>query len=159
VQRTAGERGQRKLGREREWPWLQAQVAEGEGVASFTRDVGAETAARAARGGGYVGTRELTARAHEQRERGSGRGCGEGDHADGRARQGRERRGEEGTRAGWARWAERPRGQGCGPFSLFLLFQQLFSLFFLFTLFDSILNMPQIQISTSKYYAPNKSET
>jgi hypothetical protein len=35
----------------------------------------------------------------------------------------------------------------------------LFSLFFLFTLFDSILNMPQIQISTSKYYAPNKSET
>jgi hypothetical protein len=39
-------------------------------VASFTRDVGAESAARAARGGGYAETRELTARAHEQRERG-----------------------------------------------------------------------------------------
>jgi hypothetical protein len=49
---------------------LQAQVAEGEVVASFTRDVGAESAARAARGGGYAETRELTARAHEQRERG-----------------------------------------------------------------------------------------
>jgi hypothetical protein len=39
-------------------------------VASFTRDVGAEYAARAARGGGYAETRELTARAREQRERG-----------------------------------------------------------------------------------------
>jgi hypothetical protein len=39
-------------------------------VASFTHDVGAESAARAARGGGYAETSELTARAHEQRERG-----------------------------------------------------------------------------------------
>jgi hypothetical protein len=46
-------------------------------VASFTRDVGAETAARAARGGGYAGTRELTARAREQRERGK-RACARG---------------------------------------------------------------------------------
>jgi hypothetical protein len=33
----------------------------------------------------------------------------------------------------------------------------LFSLFFLFTLFDSNPNKPQIQISISKNYAPNKS--
>jgi hypothetical protein len=45
-------------------------VAEGEVVASSTRDVGVESAARAARGGGYAETGELTARAHEQRERG-----------------------------------------------------------------------------------------
>jgi hypothetical protein len=50
----------------------------GEVVASSTRDVGAESAARAARGGGYVGTRKLTARAREQRESGgSGRARGE----------------------------------------------------------------------------------
>jgi hypothetical protein len=42
----------------------------GEVVASSTRDVGAESAARAARGGGYAETEELTARACEQRERG-----------------------------------------------------------------------------------------
>jgi hypothetical protein len=48
-------------------------------------------------------------------------------------------------------------GGGCGLLSFFLLFWHLFSLFFLFTLFDSNLNRPQIQISTSKYYAPNKS--
>jgi hypothetical protein len=42
----------------------------GEVVASSTRDVGAESAARAARGGGYAETEELTARAREQRERG-----------------------------------------------------------------------------------------
>jgi hypothetical protein len=74
-------------------------------VASFTRDVGAEAAARAARGGGYAGTRELTARAREQRERGSERGCEEGGRADGRARQGRERRGEK----------ARTRGGPAGP--------------------------------------------
>jgi hypothetical protein len=45
-------------------------VAEGKVVASSTRDVGEESAARAARGGGYAETEELTARAHEQRERG-----------------------------------------------------------------------------------------
>jgi hypothetical protein len=42
----------------------------GEVVASSTREVGADSAARAARGGGYVETEELTARAREQRERG-----------------------------------------------------------------------------------------
>ena len=54
----------------RGWARLRAQVAEGEVVASSTRDVGAESAARAARGGGYAKTRVLTARAREQRERG-----------------------------------------------------------------------------------------
>jgi hypothetical protein len=34
----------------------------------------------------------------------------------------------------------------------------LFSLFFLFSLFDSNPNKPQIQIRLSKNYAPNKSE-
>ena len=47
-----------------------AQVAGGGAVASSTRDVGAESAARVARGGGYAETEELTARAREQRERG-----------------------------------------------------------------------------------------
>jgi hypothetical protein len=42
----------------------------GEVVASSTRDVGAESAAREDRCGGYAKTEELTARAHEQRERG-----------------------------------------------------------------------------------------
>jgi hypothetical protein len=65
----------------------------GEVVASSTRDVGAESAARAARGGGYVETEELTARARERRE---------GGRADRRARQGRERRGGRKARAGWA---------------------------------------------------------
>jgi hypothetical protein len=64
VCRCANEGGGR--GRARFW----AQVAEGEVVASSTRDVGAESAARAARGGGYAETEELTARAREQRERG-----------------------------------------------------------------------------------------
>jgi hypothetical protein len=47
------------------WARLRAQVAEGEVVASSTRDVGTESAARAARGGGYAETEELTARARE----------------------------------------------------------------------------------------------
>jgi hypothetical protein len=45
-------------------------VTEGEAVASFTRDVGAESAARADRGGGYAKTEKLTAGARGQRERG-----------------------------------------------------------------------------------------
>jgi hypothetical protein len=50
---------------------------------------------------------------------GSGRGRGEGGRADGRARQGRERRGGRKARAGWARWAERPRGRGMWASFLF----------------------------------------
>jgi hypothetical protein len=38
----------------------------------------------------------------------------------------------------------------------FLLFQNLFSLFLLFTPFDSIPNMPQIQISTLKHMHQTK---
>jgi hypothetical protein len=82
--------------------------------------VGAESVARAARGGSYAETEELTARAREQRESGgSGRGRGEGGRADGRVRQSRERRGGRKVRAGWARWAERPRGRGMWASFLF----------------------------------------
>jgi hypothetical protein len=45
-------------------------VAGGEVVASSTRDVGAESAARADRGDGYAKTEKLTAGARGQRERG-----------------------------------------------------------------------------------------
>jgi hypothetical protein len=69
-----------------------------------------------------------------------------------------ERGGGEGARAGWADWAERSRGAGVWAFSFFFYSSNCFSLFFLFTLFDSILKMSQIQISTPKYYASNKSE-
>jgi hypothetical protein len=64
----------------------------------------------------------------------SGRTRWESGRADERARQDRERRGE-GARAGWAGWAERPRGAGgmghfvfffyssnCFPFSFYLLY-------------------------------------
>jgi hypothetical protein len=44
-------------------------------------------------------------------------------------------------------------GVGFFPFSFILAF--VFP-FFLFTLFDSNLDRPQIQISTSKNYAPSK---
>jgi hypothetical protein len=54
------------------------------------------------------------------------------------------------------RKAEGAGDVGFFPFSFILAF--VFSLFFLFTLFDSNPNKPQIQISISKYYAPNKSE-
>jgi hypothetical protein len=92
-------------------------------VASSTHDVGAETAARAARGGGYAETRELTARAREQRERGKwARARGNAAALTGGAARAERGEGEEGARGGWARWAERPRGQGCGPFFPFLLF-------------------------------------
>jgi hypothetical protein len=49
------------------------------------------------------------------------------------------------------------RGRGKRASFFFLLFWHLISLFFLFTLFDSNPNKPQIQISISKNYAPNKS--
>jgi hypothetical protein len=48
-------------------------------------------------------------------------------------------------------------GRGSGLLSFFFYSGICFPLFFLFTLFDSNLNRPQIQISTSKYYAPSKS--
>jgi hypothetical protein len=134
-------------------------VAGGEVVASSTRDVGAESATRADRGGGYAGRKVLTAGTHGQRERGSERGCGESGRADERARQGRERRGGGKARAGGGPGGPKGRGgEGSGLLFLFLLFWHLFSLFSLFTLFDSNPNKPQIQISISNDYAPNKSE-
>jgi hypothetical protein len=93
-------------------------------VASSTCDMGTETAARAARGDGYAETRELTARAHEQRERGKpARARGNGAALTGGAARAERGEGEEGARAGWARWAERPRGAGVWaffPFSFIL---------------------------------------
>jgi hypothetical protein len=56
-------------------------------------------------------------------------------------------------RGGPAEWA---RKGGCGPLSLLFLFQKLFSLFFLFTPFDSNPNMPQFQISTLKHMHQTK---
>jgi hypothetical protein len=105
-----------------------AQVAEGRAVASSTRDVGVESSVRAARAGGYAGTRELTKGAREQRERGSGRTRRESGHADGRARKDRERKGGRGrARGGWAGWAERPGGTGgMGHFSFFFYFSNCF---------------------------------
>jgi hypothetical protein len=49
---------------------------------------------------------------------------------------------------------------GAGEWASFLFpfILELFSLFFLFSLFDSNPNKPQIQIRPSKNYAPNKSE-
>jgi hypothetical protein len=82
----------------------------GEVVASSTRDVGAESAARADRGDGYWETEELTARATSREREESGRGRGEGSRADGRARQGRERRGK-GRRA-HGDGPDGPKGRG-----------------------------------------------
>jgi hypothetical protein len=101
-----------------------AQVVEGGAVASFTRDVGAETSVRAARAGGYAGTRGMTEGAHEQRERGSGRTRGESGSADSAGPPGQREEGGNGcARGGWADWAERPRGTGVRttlPFSFIL---------------------------------------
>jgi hypothetical protein len=81
----------------------------------------------------------------------------ESGRADRRARQGRERRGGRRARDGPIGPKGRGgRGMGLFPFSFILAIVFPFS--FLFTLFDSILKMSQIQISTPKYYASNKSE-
>jgi hypothetical protein len=75
-------------------------------------------------GGGYTGTRELTARAREQRERGSGRTRGESGCTDGWARQGRERKGGRRARGmgRLGRKAEGGRDMGLFPFSFILAF-------------------------------------
>jgi hypothetical protein len=136
-----------------------AQVAEGGAVESSTRDVGAEFSVRAAREGGYAGTRELTEGAHEQRERGSGRTRGGSGSADRAGPPGQREEGGTSARARGGPVGPKGRGeQGCGPLYLFLLFQNLFSLFLLFTPFDSNPNMPQIQISTLKHMHQTKVE-
>ena len=48
--------------------------------------------------------------------------------------------------------------RGCGPLYSFLLFRKLFSLFFLFTPFDSNPNITQFQISTLKHMHQTKVE-
>jgi hypothetical protein len=104
---------------------------------------------RAAREGGYAGTRELTEGAHEQRERGSGRtrrGSGSADRA---GPPGQREKGGAGARA-VGRLGRKAEGKrGCGPLYSFLLFRKLFSLFFLFTPFD---------ISTLKHMHQTKVE-
>jgi hypothetical protein len=110
-------------------------------VASSTRDVGAESTARAARGGDYAETEELTAGARGQRERGSERGCGESGRADGRACQGRERGGGR-VRVGMGRMGRKAEGAGdvgFFPFSFILAFVFPFSFYLLYLI--------QIQIS------------
>jgi hypothetical protein len=100
-----------------------AQVVEGGAVASFTRDVGAETSVRAARAGGYAGTRGMTEGAHEQRERGSGRTRGESGSADSAGPPGQREEGGNGCARGGGPTGPKDRGeQGCGPLYLFLLF-------------------------------------
>jgi hypothetical protein len=113
-----------------------AQVAEGEAVASSTRDVGAESSVRAAREGGYAGTRELTEGAREQRKRGSGRTRGESGRADRAGLPGQRERGRNGrARRGWGGWAERSRGTGVRatfPFSFILAI--VFSFLFIYSI-------------------------
>jgi hypothetical protein len=137
----------------------EAQVAEGRAVASFTRDVGAETSVRAARAGGYAGTRELTEGAREQRERGSGRTGGESGHADGRASQDRERKGGGGEGARAREGSVGPKGRGeqgvwatfpfffyfsnCFPFSFYLLHLIQFQICYKFKLAPSSICIKQ----------------
>jgi hypothetical protein len=110
-------------------------------VASFTRDVGAETAATRSSGGGYAGMKELTAGTHGQRERGSERGCGESGRTDGRAHRGRERRGKRRARGIGPAGPKGRGGQGCGLLSFFFYS----GICFLFSFY--LLYLIQIQIS------------
>jgi hypothetical protein len=138
----------------------------GSGWARGWRGGGAGLAlARPTRGGkGWRGSWAGIARAERSWTHGAGAlGWGGGDAELGRLAQAQERRvalgraggkreGEEG--GGWA--GQMGQGRGDGPLYLFLLLQQLFSLFFLFTPFDSNSNMPQIQISTLKHMHQTK---
>jgi hypothetical protein len=92
VQMREGERASEALG----------SSDRGEAVASSTRDVGAESAARADRGGGYAKTEELTARAHEQRERKAGADAGKAVALTGGPARVEREGGERRARAGWA---------------------------------------------------------
>jgi hypothetical protein len=70
-----------------------------------------------------------------ERERKAGASEGKAAGADGRAHQGRERRGGEARARDWAGWAERPRGQGeraSFPFSFILVF--VFPFLFIFSI-------------------------
>jgi hypothetical protein len=67
-------------------------------------------------------------------------------------------RGEERGRGrlGWASWAERPRGTGVQATLPFSFISENVFPFLLFTPFDSIPNMPQIQIITLKHMHQTK---
>jgi hypothetical protein len=118
-------------------------VTEGEAVASSTRDVGAESAAHADRGGGYAKTAELTGRAREQRERGKRARARRRRPAltGGPARAERER-GDEARARDWAGWAERPRGGGVVGFFSFFFYSGICFLFSFYLLY-----LIQIQMS------------
>jgi hypothetical protein len=67
---------------------------------------------------------------------------------------------EEGGTARAGDGPDGPKGRGgggAGFFPFFFYSGICFPFSFLFALFDSNLNRPQIQISSSKYYAPSKS--
>jgi hypothetical protein len=109
-----------------------AQVAEGGAVASSMRDVDAESSVRAAREGGYAGTRELTEGAREQRERGSGHTRGESGRADRAGPPGQREGGRNGRARGMGRLGRKAEGNmgaghfffyfsNCFPFSFYLL--------------------------------------
>jgi hypothetical protein len=101
---------------------------------SFTRDVGAETAATPSSGGGYAGMKELTAGTRGQRERGSERGCGKAAALPG-GPAGAERGGGRGARAGLGRLGRKAEGGrvvGFFPFSFILAF--VFSFLFIYSI-------------------------
>jgi hypothetical protein len=126
-----------------------AQVAEGGAVASSTRDVGAEFSVRAAREGGYAGTRELTEGAHEQRERGSGRTRGGSGSADRAGPPGQREEGGTGAR-GVGRLGRKAEGnRGAGHFTFFFYFRNCFPFSFY------LLHLIQIQICHKFKLAPS----
>jgi hypothetical protein len=101
-------------------------VTEGEAVASSTRGPGRRL--REDGGADRPGPRA-------ERARKEGAGAEKAAGADGRARQGRERKGGRGARAGLAGWAERLRGAGLWasfPFSFILAF--VFSFLFIYSI-------------------------
>jgi hypothetical protein len=103
---------------------------------------------RAAREGGYEGTRELTEGAHGQRERGRARARRKWQRRQG-GPVGTERE-REWARAGWAGWAERLRGKGvAGHFTLFFYFENCFPFSFY------LLHLTQIQICHKFKLAPS----
>jgi hypothetical protein len=93
-----------------------------------------------------------------ERERKAGAGAGKAVALTGGPARAEREGGKEGARAGMGQRGRKAEGAGkAGFFSFFFYSGICFPFFFLFTLFDSNPNKPQIQISISKNYAPNKS--
>jgi hypothetical protein len=127
-----------------------AQVTEGGAVASSMRDVGAESSVRAAREGGYAGTRELTEGAREQRERGSGRTRGESGRADRAGPPGQREGGRNGRARGMGRLGRKAEGnRGAGHFTFFFYFSNCFPFSFY------LLQLIQFQICHKFKLAPS----